>query len=118
MFNLANNDLLSSIKDRLDKEQKELEKNQPKKKPIIKEKNLKKEDLNELKEHFLNVDEDVYDEEFERFKGQNEKDTKPIRVIEKELEEEPLKSDEVIKTKKGDLARLNGDDFGKYFNKE
>ena len=80
MFNLGNNDLLSSLKKKMDKEQKELEKNQPRKKVILKEKNLKKEDFNELKEHFLNTDEDIYDEEFERFKGQNEKELKPIRV--------------------------------------
>ena len=113
MFNLGNNDLLSSLKKKMDKEQKELEKNKPRKKVILKEKNLKKEDFNELKEHFLNSDEGIYDEEFERFKGQNEKELKPIRV-DNELEK-VSNSEEVVKPKKGELAKINGDDFGKYF---
>ena len=87
MFNLEDNELLSSMKKKMDREQKEADKRKPKKKIIPKESYLKKDDFDDLKQHFLNSnEEEVYDEEFERFKGQNERELRDKKVN-KESEE-------------------------------
>ena len=93
MFNLEDNELLTSMKKEMEKKEKEVQKRKPKKKIIPKESNLKKGDFDDLKEHFLNSDEESYDEEFERFKAQNLKNEKSNKKSE-----------------------LDENDFEKYFN--